>query len=271
MEKQYKDEQINRNVKIEKEYALSTMTDLHYHSSHYEIYLLLSGKQRYFIGNKFYDMHAGDIALIEKGVLHKTQKNIGGNRILLSFNHEFLERYFSNDSLKILLKFFEKKAVRLENAQLSQAQSLMENILSAQKKYDDESVFYNLLQLFILLNNTNPLLTEEFSNNSVLAKLIEYVDKNFKQITCLDDVSKALFISKYHICHLFKTNLDITFNNYLIKIKLKEAKRLLLSTDYNVTEISMLSNFTNSAYFCYVFRKQMGISPTKYRKQFQYI
>ncbi len=267
MEKQYQDQQINRNIKIEKEYALSKMNDLHYHSSHYEIYLLLSGKQRYFIGNKFYDMHAGDVALIEKGTLHKTQKNIGGNRILLSFNHDFLEKYFSDNSLNILLKFFEKKAIRLENKQLPHAQSLMENIITAQKKEDDESVFYNLLQLFILLNNCNALLNEEFSSNSVLAKLLDYVDKNFQNISCLEDVSKALFISKYHICHLFKTKLDITFNNYLLKIKLKEAKRLLLSTDYNVTKIAILCNFTNSAYFCYVFRNQMGVSPTKYRKQ----
>ena len=228
---------------------------------------MLSGKQRYFIGNKFYDMHAGDIALIEKGVLHKTQKNIGGNRILLYFNHDFLEKYFSESSLKILLKFFEKKAIRLEHNQQLKAQTLMENIILAQKNDDEENIFYNLLQLFILLNNGAPLLTEDFSSDSTFAKLIEYVDKNFQTITCLEDVAKALFISKYHICHLFKTNLDITFNNYLLKIKLKEAKRLLLTTNYNVTKISMLLNFTNPAYFCYVFRTKMGISPTRYRKQ----
>ena len=147
MKTQYQDQQINRNFKIEKDYALSTMNDLHYHSSHYEIYLLLSGKQRYFIGNRFYDMHAGDVAFIERGVLHKTQKNIGGNRILLSFNREFLDAYFSQRSLGFLLAFFQKRAIRLENNQLPQAQSLMESIITAQKKEQEESVFYNLLQL----------------------------------------------------------------------------------------------------------------------------
>lgn len=267
MTQQYQDQKISRNLKIEKEYALSKMNDLHYHSSHYEIYLLLSGKQRYFIGNTFYDMHAGDVAFIAKGVLHKTQKNIGGNRILLSFNHDFLEKYFSKQALSILLQFFEKRAIRLENNQRPQAQSLMENILTAQKNGKEDAVFYNLLQLFILFNNGNALLSEEVASYGVLAKLIEYVDENFQRITCLDDVANALFVSKYHICHLFKTKLDITFNNYLLKIKLKEAKRLLLSTKQTVTEIAMLCNFTTPAYFCYVFRQQVGVSPTKYRNQ----
>ncbi|MBR5900261.1 MAG: AraC family transcriptional regulator [Clostridia bacterium] len=266
MEKQYQEEKINLNIKIEKKYALSAMNDLHYHSSHYEIYLLLSGKQRYFIGNKFFDMHAGDIAVIKKGVLHKTQKDNGGNRILLSFNQEFLHKYFLHNSLDVLLKFFDKKAIRLESEQLLKAQALMESVIKAQKKQDEEMIFYNVLQLFILLNESNPLFNEEISN-SVFAKTLEYVDKNFNQITCLEDVSNALFISKYHICHLFKTNLDITFNNYLLKIKLKEAKRLLINTNHSVTKIASLCNFTNSTYFCYVFRNQIGVSPTKYRKQ----
>ena len=266
MQDNYKDVQIKPNIKIEKQFALSNMNDLHYHSSHYEIYLLLSGKQKYFIDSNFYNMHAGDIAVINKGALHKTQKNFGGNRILLTFNQEFLQKYFSETSLKVLLEFFNKRVIRLENHQLEKAQNLMEKIIHAQSISNEEVVFYNLLQLFILLTNANTLVKEDYKNDNAFSRLIEYIDKNYHQIECLEDVSNAIFISKYHICHLFKTNLDITFNNYLLKIKLKEAKKLLASTNKTITEITQLCNFTNSSYFCYVFRRNIGISPSQYRK-----
>ena len=95
-------------------------------------------------------MHAGDIAVIKKGMLHKTQKNFGGNRILLTFNQDFLHKYFSETSLKVLLEFFNKKVIRLENNQPDMAQNLMEKIINAQSINNEEVVFFNLLQLFIL-------------------------------------------------------------------------------------------------------------------------
>ena len=53
---------------------------------------------------------------------------------------------------------------------------------------------------------------------------------------------------------------------YILAIRINNAVSLLETTDYNVTEISTIIGYDNPLYFCRIFRKQKGISPSDFRK-----
>jgi two-component system response regulator YesN len=60
--------------------------------------------------------------------------------------------------------------------------------------------------------------------------------------------------------------LGISLVSYLNTIKIKEACKLIKSGCTNMTQVAIQSGFNSSSYFCKVFKKEKGISPTEFRK-----
>ena len=54
---------------------------------------------------------------------------------------------------------------------------------------------------------------------------------------------------------------------YLNKLRLRDSAILLTETDLPVTEVALDSGFNDTSYFIYLFKKEFGVSPLKYRKE----
>ena len=67
----------------------------------------------------------------------------------------------------------------------------------------------------------------------------------------------------------FKQYTNTTPAQYIQNLRLSNAKSLLETTNYNVTEISNLVGYENPLYFSRFFRKQFGASPSQFRKQLE--
>lgn len=104
------------------------------------------------------------------------------------------------------------------------------------------------------------------NNSSNIKKIILYIRKNLTEKISLEDIAKELYITKEHLSRLFKKEMGITISEYIIKIKIEEAKKMLISTDHNILDIAQLLNFANSSHFSNSFKKITGVSPTDYRK-----
>lgn len=254
-----------RHIYFEKRSSLSNMTELHYHDL-YEIYYLLSGKQNYFIEDSYFEIHKGDCVLIPKSTIHKTTNGMGGLRILLNFNDKFLNQYLSPVVTNMLLKTFESRVLKPNEKTAKSLVSYFDKINEAMQNEDNDSIFFLLLKILIALQECPAVeykLDDEHS--PLIHKITEYTQKNYDKIRNLDDVAKALFVSKYHICHLFTKHFGLPFNKYLTKVRLKNAEEQLISTNLSVTEIAEKCGFETATYFCYVFKKEFGVSPLKYR------
>jgi len=65
----------------------------------------------------------------------------------------------------------------------------------------------------------------------------------------------------------FRQYANTTPAQYIQSLRVTNAKMLLETTDYNITEISNLVGYENPLYFSRFFRKQCGMSPSQFRKQ----
>lgn len=74
-------------------------------------------------------------------------------------------------------------------------------------------------------------------------------------------------ISAAYLGKLFKEQTGEYFNDYLLRIRIEEAKRLLLGSRLRMGEIASEVGFSNQSYFNKMFRKSCGISPAEYRRQ----
>lgn len=95
----------------------------------------------------------------------------------------------------------------------------------------------------------------------------QYMESHYGESLSLGKIAQKLYVSKYHLHHLFTRTVGSTPSEYLLEHRLKIAKRLLEETDQSVMEISASVGFPNPAHFSTVFRKQLGYSPCQYRSE----
>jgi len=94
-----------------------------------------------------------------------------------------------------------------------------------------------------------------------------YIESNFQLELSLSDLAQIVYVSPYHLAHVFKEEVGMSPIQYLIKCRIDEAKRLLLATDFSVREIATRVGYPNANYFNLLFSKLTGDSPGKYRKR----
>jgi two-component system response regulator YesN len=103
------------------------------------------------------------------------------------------------------------------------------------------------------------------SDKDSIHKAIKYINKNFNKNISLESVSEIVHLNPQYFSRYFKNNTGLNFVEYVSKIRIKEAKRLLVNTDKSISGISLDVGYIDSSYFTKVFIKYEGISPHKYR------
>lgn len=104
------------------------------------------------------------------------------------------------------------------------------------------------------------------STSQEVENAIEYIEENFKSEISLDDVAKYINLTPSYVSKLFKKKLGVNFKRYLTEIKMTEAKRMLKEENVNINEISFSIGYNEPNYFCKVFKKVEGLTPTQYRQ-----
>ncbi len=106
------------------------------------------------------------------------------------------------------------------------------------------------------------------SSTDSIMKAKEFIELNFRKDIDLNQLAKMFHFTPFYFSRLFKKITGINFKEYLLKLRIEEAKRLLIYSEFSVTNISYQIGFNDSNYFSYIFKKLTGMSPTQFRKQY---
>ena len=99
---------------------------------------------------------------------------------------------------------------------------------------------------------------------------ITYMKEHLKERKTVSDFACCTGYSVPHFNSVFKSLLGVTPYEYYITLKIAEAKRLILSLNYNTTEVAALLGFNSPSHFCSVFRKVCNMSPKEYEMSFRH-
>lgn len=106
-----------------------------------------------------------------------------------------------------------------------------------------------------------------FSNTNIaVTKCIDYIDNNYRQPITMDNLCEVSGMSKQYLCRLFRNILDTRPMEYIAKRRIQAAKELLVGTKMSIEEIVEQTGFCDSSYFCRLFKRYEGITPTQFRK-----
>lgn len=96
----------------------------------------------------------------------------------------------------------------------------------------------------------------------------QFVELNYQKPIGLDDIATAVGISRFYLTREFEKKIGMTPTQYLIRVRIEHAARLLVSSvDLNLEEIAKQTGFSNANYLGKVFKKIVGLSPMEFRRK----
>ncbi len=102
-----------------------------------------------------------------------------------------------------------------------------------------------------------------------IQKAMEFVHEHMKEPITRDQVAKVVGISPSHFSVLFKDVTGQTFTDYLMRVRIEEARRLLGRPEFNISQISHEVGFNDESYFSFTFKRLTGVTPSHYRLNLQ--
>ncbi len=98
-----------------------------------------------------------------------------------------------------------------------------------------------------------------------IAQIIAYIKDNLSDEISVSAAARVVHLSESHFSHLFKSELGVSFIDYVNRTRIERAMRLLTETDKNINEIAYEVGINSPNYFSILFKKITKISPNEYR------
>lgn len=232
-----------------------------------ELFYVTGGRGQFTIEGHTYPVSVHDMVIVNPHVEH-TETSLNANPLeYIVLGVEGMELSVKNDKdnryciincwnvkevfqnyLQHMLKEIEVKAPGYEIV----CQDLMEVLI---------------IQLMRQTNFSATLTPVRRNSTNLCASVRRYIDEHYKENINLDMLAQVSHVSKYYMVHAFTKTYDISPINYMISLRLQDAKQLLKNDDYSLALVSRLLGFSSPSYFSQSFKKQMGMSPQEYRRK----
>lgn len=246
-----------------------------FHShDYYEIIYICEGEISVISKKKSYNVGKGDMVFISYQEEHEVKIcSQVYRRYSIQFTSAQMNQIF--DSLNLKELFLNEGNEFLYCICLSSVSPKIEKIFQQiNQEYCSDAVFSNqyimtlMKELVIICYREKQEYFSSFKRqqSSVVLKIQQYIDKNFWGDITVKAVAAYCHFSPSYLSHVFKEEVGYSIQQYLIISRVTHAKKLLLTTDLSINDISIQSGFNDVNSFIRIFKKKCGVSPGKFRK-----
>jgi len=259
---------------------------MHWHE-YFEIGLCIDGKGKFIYINKEYPVEEGDVFCTNNFENHVaiTEEGQYSEYIFLIFQPSLIADPNGRQVYLEYLMPFQYNPLEFQN-KINKGQHASKELHSliwkAYDIYTKRDKFYKLeldiclRQILLEISEHYFLATDErFSNQNIMNKKIQmavqYMNTHFGDKLTIKKMAEYLGTSPSYFRHLFKNNTQISFKTYITRLRMSQAKKLLLATSKNVDEIIAEVGYSNCNQFYKTFKNFMSMTPAEYRKQYRNI
>ena len=245
----------------------------------WELVYIDSGNVHIKASNKEFYLKQGEIIFHKPNEFHtlRTDKEAAANVFVISFvcSSEAMN-FFKNKVMTVPSKL--KKYISTITEEYSQTFNLMsaEDIkleLKENPPIGGQQMIKIYLEQFLIMlirseNDNHDLRvfpSKESMENHLVSQVIQIIEENTYNRISVDQICKKLSYSRTYLAKIFKATSGYTILDYILRNKVREAKKLIREERYNFTQISDLLSFDNPHYFSTVFKKITNMTPTNYK------
>jgi len=253
--------------------------------SYLQIWYVKNGGCIHCLNNVEHKLQKGDIFILPPDVPHRVICEDEKNIELLGC--EFMEEFICGSDGETNSVYYQyinpfivpEKEVKpfysLEGVTVREVEKLFDDMV---KEYNTKpphfelSMRANFLKLLAILVRVCAKETGEkekngyYKHRNAIATALSYMNEHYSEKIYLEDLCKLLLMSPTYFSCVFKQITGKTFTEQLNSIRVGKAKEMLMDHSKTVSRIAIEVGFTDSAYFDRVFKKEVGVSPGKFRK-----
>lgn len=245
-----------------------------------KIYLSYLEAQQVCYQQKFYN---GASRFFERGINRETHIFTEEKRLLLTAyqnigNYQKIEALIKELQKEALTLCFSRShlmllAVELLNPCFSYAQKNEQSeilqeyfeflVRKLQNKHTTEQIFEYVLAAYSasIQERTNDV----SKKSDVIARTLEYIHENYTDCELvIDQIAKAVYANASYLCCVFKKEVGITINKYILQIRLMSAKEKIESGEGYIKQIALECGFANESYFGKCFKNEFMMTPSEY-------
>lgn len=98
-------------------------------------------------------------------------------------------------------------------------------------------------------------------------QILSYIKEHYEEPLSLNDLAERFGFSYHYLSSFFAQRSDGTFTEHLNQIRIEKACELLSDKTHTISEVGALAGYSDHSYFCRVFKKLTGMTPSEYRKR----
>ncbi|CAN5765171.1 helix-turn-helix domain-containing protein [soil metagenome] len=233
-----------------------------------EVNYLLKGSMRYFMGGRFHEIREGEVAIFWAGMPHQTMaKSTDVEGIWMTLPLVWLLRWRHAAALGARL---------LKGSLVSYAATITTRELFVQWARDFEGggagreIMIGEVEAYF--SRVSVGLKESGRRRKAVPPAVQrveeitvYLGERYRDEISVDEVANAMKLHPKYLLTLFRQACGMTLWEYVTRLRLAHAQRLLLTTDRTVLDVAMEAGFGSASAFYQAFRKYEGRSPAKYR------
>ncbi|MCO7524850.1 AraC family transcriptional regulator [Pseudomonas asiatica] len=102
-----------------------------------------------------------------------------------------------------------------------------------------------------------------------IKRVEQYVEANLNSEISIEDLSAAAGLSRRHFSRSFHQELGLTPHRWLMKVRIENAKKLLVDSDFSLCEIAEACGFSSQSHFATAFKGHADTTPSKWRQAYR--
>ena len=209
-----------------------------------------------FVKTKNFDVNAksGEIILLDCREQHIYCCNDAGEFLWFHFNGIAASPYVEH--------LYEKIGIHYRGNRAEKLRLHFQEIISAAAKpiVNEPVVSHNIDGILAALSAESAV-----TINELLRPTLEYIAKHFDEPISIDELANLSLMSQSNLIRYFRRCLDVTPHEYLLLYRLKQSKRLLVSTTESIERIAELCGFNSASHFARAFKKENQMTPKEFR------
>lgn len=242
----------------------------------YEIFYLSQGTCIYFVEGRSYPLKKGALIFIPPGQIHRTE-SLGRCRTTVKISGALLDLFeLALPELQLIALHREDELiVQLSSDEQREIEALLIRLKQAFSEPCQTQLALIRLRAVELavyvgchLNTAQAVRAIETSKYQRCQKVSRYLREHYSEPVSLNQLCSIFYVSRYHLCRIFREVTGVTVMNYLLAIRVQNACMRLADDEHTpVAKVAMECGFDSLSSFNRAFHARIGTSPTLYRKQ----
>lgn len=238
---------------------------IHWHNN-FEMEFVIGGSGYQILNGKKYELKKSAFYILNNTDFHE----IHVTEPLCLTNIRFDESLIGIDILREFLTLENNIFFYANVSEYKQIDFFLKTLLNEYNKKDiyNKNVISNLLECILIfaIRKFKSAAQNHPQNVSLVQKVLLYLHAHFRKNPSCTETAEIFCVNPNYLSTVFHKETGMTYKQYLNKIKINYAKKLIVSTDVSITEISYACGFSTFAHFLRIFKMHFGITPGQLRE-----